>query len=48
MTDTDTSISVPTINNASYGYLIYAFSLSWSSSLELKGVVITYTIDEAE
>jgi len=48
MTDTDTTITNATIDNAAYGYLIYAFSDGWSSSLKLKSVVITYTVGEAE
>lgn len=35
------------IDNVNNSYLIYAWSDSWNSNLRLKGVVITYTLDEA-
>jgi hypothetical protein len=44
---TDTSISEAIINNTAYGYLIYAYSGSWSSALKIMGALVTYTIAEA-
>jgi hypothetical protein len=46
-TGTDTSITNATIDNTSRGYLIYAYSSSWSSSLKIMGALVTYTINEA-
>ena len=36
------------IDNQNYAYHIKAYSDSWSSSLKIKGAVISYTIDEVE
>jgi len=44
---TDTSINYATIDNTSNCYFIRAYSSSWSSSLNIMGAVITYTISEA-
>ena len=46
--DVDTSINEPVVDKLAYGYLVYAYSSNWSSSLRIKGAVITYTIDEAQ
>lgn len=43
----DTTIGSSVINNVGGGYLAYAYSSSWNSSLKLMGVLITYTISEA-
>lgn len=36
------TIADPIVNNTVYSYLIYAFSSGWSSSLKIKGALITY------
>lgn len=36
------------VDNQNYAYHIKAYSDSWSSSLKIKGAVISYTIDEVE
>jgi len=45
---TDTSIVNATINKLNAGYMLYAYSTNWSSSLRVMGAVIAYTINEAE
>lgn len=43
------SFGAPIIDNLSWGYLIYAFANPWdvAGELEIKGVVIAYTLSEA-
>ncbi len=38
----DNSISSPEVDNMLNSYLVYAYSTNWSSSLKIKGAVITY------
>jgi hypothetical protein len=46
--DSTSSVSPSTISNTSNSYLIYAYCSAWDGgNLRLKGVVITYTVDEA-
>jgi len=45
---TDTTIVGPIIDNQEYSYFVRVKSDNWSSSLRIKGIVITYTTDEAE
>jgi hypothetical protein len=46
---TTTTINHSTIDNAQYGYCVYAYCSGWTgSSLRIKGAVITYTISEAD
>jgi len=44
---TDTTILYATVDNTSHGYVVYANSSSWASSLRIHGAVVKYTIAEA-
>ena len=48
MNGTDPSIDNATINKLNAGYMLYAYSMSWSSALRIMGAVITYTVSEAD
>jgi hypothetical protein len=42
---TTREITYPRIDNTSNSYLAYVYSTGWNSSLRVKAVVITYTVD---
>lgn len=46
--DSSVDTSNKVVDNQNYAYHIKAYSDSWSSSLKIKGAVISYTIDEVE
>jgi hypothetical protein len=44
----DATISNAVIDNSQYAYIIYAYSVGWSSALKIMGAVIEYTLDGAQ
>ncbi len=42
---TNTAIYAPTIDNANYSYLVYAYSPAWDPNLKIKAAVVVYTVN---